>query len=122
MKDFKTLLLEEEQTEELCLEAVQADGMLLEFVKHQTNKIQDAALKNNPDAEKFEDITDDVLREAIIDGNVGRLAYCIKKVKSTPCDIIEVYGVHKWGLPSNIPLMVAVARYMANNDVLNYYR
>lgn len=122
MKDFKTLLLTEEQTESLCIEAVQTDGMLLEFVENQTNKIQDAALKNNPAAEKFENITMDVVREAVIEGNVARLAYCIKKVQSTPADILEGYATNAWGLPLDTDLLDDVTSYMSNHDALNYYK
>jgi len=41
------------QTPEICLAAVQQDGMALEFVKIQTPEICAAAIKQNPETYKY---------------------------------------------------------------------
>ena len=42
-----------EQTPDICLAAVESDGMALRFVRHQTEAICKAAVKSNPEAARF---------------------------------------------------------------------
>lgn len=42
-----------EQTPDICLAAVESDGMALRFVRHQTEDICKAAVKSNPEAARF---------------------------------------------------------------------
>jgi hypothetical protein len=43
----------EQQTEEVCLAAVQQNGYALQFVLHQTKAIVRAALNQKPDAKRY---------------------------------------------------------------------
>lgn len=47
IKQYEEMLKNEEQTEQLCLEAVRCDGLLLKYVKNQTLGMCVDAIKQN---------------------------------------------------------------------------
>lgn len=61
LKQYEEMLKNEEQTEQLCLEAVSCDGLLLKYVKNQTLEMATIAIKQNKDAVEF--VSDDVWEE-----------------------------------------------------------
>lgn len=61
IKQYEEMLKNEEQTEQICLEAVRLDGLLLKHIKNQTLEMATIAIKQNKDAVEF--VSDEVWEE-----------------------------------------------------------